>query len=353
MAHEWDRGVLNASSWHGLETVGVMADAAAMIAAGESSGAWPIALRTEALFTGAGLTAPLKGIVGSYEQHPERVLGAVGNRFRATACDEWRDLVRAACAAGAKPTGAFSLRDGSRVLATFEVGVSNGLKTQLLIADAFDGSMKLTCGFTSIRVVCANTMSAAMRQDGKDMAALRHTASLEQKVNALAESIGRAVLSGDKVRAAYEQAKHTYLSAAQGKAIFDALFPEIPAAEGEETAGAKAKRTKAENAREEARRAAKLDINREGDRAGNLATLWNAATYLVDRNLDGSARDSRGDVLDSMLFGARADRIAEIENKITLILKDGTESIVTGQEAISQGIDPRDVGKAMLAEYLA
>jgi hypothetical protein len=73
--------------------------------------------------------------VGSYSAHPERVLGAV-DRFRATACDEWRDLVKAAVAAGAKPTGAFSLRDGSRVLATFEVGISNGLRTQLLLVDA-------------------------------------------------------------------------------------------------------------------------------------------------------------------------------------------------------------------------
>lgn len=350
MAHQWDRGVLNAASWHGLEEVGVMADAEAMIFAGERTGAWPTALTTEELVTRSGLlAAKLSGVVGHYAEHPSRVLGAVGKRFRATACDEWRELVKAAVAAGAKPTGAFSLRDGSRVLATFEVGESNGLRTQLLIADAFDGSMKLTCGFTSIRVVCANTMSAALSADGHAMAAIRHTASLETKVNALSESIAEAVKSGDKVREVYNRARQKQLTREQARIAFDSLFPE--SASGAGTAAA----TRAENERNEARLAAALPINREGERPGNLATLWNAATYLVDRRLDGSPRAVRGDgdALDSMLFGARAERIAEIQNKITLILRDGTESVVTGQEAIEAGISPSDVGKALLLEMLS
>lgn len=41
MAHLWDRGVLNASSWHGLEELGTFADAQAMIEHGERTGAWP------------------------------------------------------------------------------------------------------------------------------------------------------------------------------------------------------------------------------------------------------------------------------------------------------------------------
>ena len=39
MSHEWDRGVLNASSWHGLEEIGVMASAEDIIDAGERTGA--------------------------------------------------------------------------------------------------------------------------------------------------------------------------------------------------------------------------------------------------------------------------------------------------------------------------
>ena len=33
MSHEWHRGVLTTSSWHGLENIGAMPDAGAMIPA--------------------------------------------------------------------------------------------------------------------------------------------------------------------------------------------------------------------------------------------------------------------------------------------------------------------------------
>src|SRR5678809_981078 len=45
MAHLWDRGVLDASSWHGLEELGTFSSAADMIAHGERTGAWPVAVQ--------------------------------------------------------------------------------------------------------------------------------------------------------------------------------------------------------------------------------------------------------------------------------------------------------------------
>jgi hypothetical protein len=344
MSHEWHRGVLTTSSWHGLEEVGVMADDGAMIAHGEKSGAWPVSLRFEKLFTPAGLVAPGRGIVATYATHPEACLSVVGDRYRATTPDEWRSLVRAASAAGAKPTGAFALRDGSRVLATFEVGQTNGLRTQLVVADAFDGSMRLTCGFSSIRVVCANTLSAAMSADGAGMAQLRHTASLETKVNVLAESIQNAVANGDKVRAAYHKAEETRLTKDQAIAVFDRLFPEAP------KDAEKAAKTKADNVRADGRRAMANAVN---DAGPTLATLWNAATYLVDREADGSARKTRGDALDSLLFGSRGDRVGEIQTLIEVILKDGTVQTLPAGEALAIGANPETVGKKVLDDMIA
>src|SRR5262249_55975453 len=152
---------------HRLEEIGSMANAQQMISHGERSGAWPTALRFDDLRTVGGLAAPGRALVASYAQHAEACLGVVGDRYRATSPDGWRALVTAATAAGAQPTGCFSLRGGSIVLATFAVGRSNGLATNLMICDSFDGSKALSCGFTSIRVVCANTMNAAFKQDGK------------------------------------------------------------------------------------------------------------------------------------------------------------------------------------------
>lgn len=323
-----------------------MADEASMIAHGERSGAWPTAVRFDDLVTAGGLKAPGRAVVATYAAHPETCLSVVGDRYRATTPDEWRTLVKAATAAGAKPTGAFALRDGSRVLATFEVGVSNGLRTQLVIADAFDGSMRLACGFSSIRVVCANTLSAAMSQDGKGMAQLRHTASLETKVNVLAESIATAVQSGDKVRDAYHAAEAMQLTRDHAIAVFDRLFPAAP--KDAELAA----KTKADNVRADARRAMQRAENNVGP---SLATLWNAATWLVDRTASGEARAARGgaDRLDSLLFGSRGERVSEIQTIIEVILKDGTTQAVTAADALGMGADRSQVGRKVLDDMLS
>lgn len=338
MAHEWDRGVLASSSWHQLETLGNMSTAADIIAHGETSGAWPTALFYAALVArsedGPELTVPgLEAIVGAYQSHADRVLGVVGGRYRETTPDEWRSLVSAAVDAGAKPTGAFSLREGKRVLATFEVGSGSGIVDHLVLADSFDGSLRLTAGTSSVRVVCANTLSAAMSSDGAHMARLRHTASLETRINALRDAIGDAVKTGSKVRAMFEAASSTVLNKARAKAAFDAMFPEAP-----EDATLVAK-TRAENTRHAARIAAAMPINKVGSTPGNLATLWNAATYLVDRREDGTYRSARGDAdgLDSMLFGARAKQVAEIQTMVEVLMADGTSQAMSVPQAADAG----------------
>lgn len=346
MTHAWHRGTLNASSWHGLEEVGVMVDADAMIDAGERTGAWPVSLREEDVYTATAIkVAGKRAIVADYREHPTACLSVVGGRYRATTTDEWRDLCRAAVEAGATPTGAFSLRDGTRVLATFEVGTSNGLRTNLLIADAFDGSMSLRVGFTSVRVVCANTLSAAMSKDGASMAGLRHTASLEEKVKALTATISEAIESGQTMRATYEATERARLPRSAAERAFDLLFP--PAADD---ASPRAK-TMAENARNDARIAAANPVNDCGD---TVATLWNAATYLVDRNADGSPRETRGaDRLDALLFGARGERVSEIQTIIEVIMRDGSIQHMTAPQAVAAGVDPSLTGRAILDGMLA
>ncbi len=346
MSHEWHAGVLTTSSWHGLEDIGTLQTAEDTIAAGERSGAWPVDVRFDNLRTTEGLVAPGRAVVGTYANAFQTVLGLVGGTYRATAPAEWRDLVTAAVAAGAQPTGAFALRGGSRVLATFDVG-GNGVRTQLVLADSFDGSLKLTAGTTCIRVVCANTLSAAMSSDGAGMAGLKHTASLETKINALREAIGETIATGEKVRDTYHAAEGIRLDGENARKAFNLLFP--PAAEG----ASKSATTRADNVRADARAAARLAVNVAGP-AGTLANLWNAATWLVDRNVDGSTRDARGgaDALDSMLFGARAARVQEIQATIEAILTDGTIAHLTVDAARSHGIDDRQIGRAMLESMI-
>lgn len=85
-----------------------MTDDVAMIGHGETSGAWPVSLRFDELRTPSGLVAPGRGIVATYAEHPEACLSVVGARYHATTPADWRMLVKAAVAAGARPTGAFA-----------------------------------------------------------------------------------------------------------------------------------------------------------------------------------------------------------------------------------------------------
>ena len=317
--HQWDRGVLDSSSWHRLEELGTFTDAPSMITHGERSNAWPIRVHSIApVVRFEGCTFPVdnnRAILASYQSEPARVVGMNGTDYEPTTPESWRELVQAACAAGAQPTGAFSLDEGRKVLATFQVnGNDGGIVTNLLLSDSFDGSSKLTVGTTSIRVVCANTLAASMRADGAGMAKLRHGATMNQKVTALASAIGDSLASGAKMREAFKRATEMRLTSAQAQSIFDELFPAAPE---DATPGIK---TRAENARAEGRKALTLDVNALGP---VLATLWNSATYLVDRRADGSARQLRagGDSLTSMLFGTRGARVADIASVMTRTLE--------------------------------
>jgi hypothetical protein len=343
---EWFRGCLTSASWHKHENVVAMPDADAMIHHGEQSGAWPTAIRFDKLATLGGLSAPGRAVVATYAQHPEACLAVVGDRYRATTPDEWRSLVRAATAAGARPMGAFALRDGSRILATFAVGQRNGIETYLNVMDTLDGTSKLACGTTAIRTVCRNTVAAWVSADGDGMACLRHTASLETKINVLRESIGTAIATGEKVRAAYHAAESMRLTTTDAQKVFDKLFPS--ASEDAD----KAAKSRAENARNDARYAMINPVNSAGP---TLATIWNAATYLVDRLPNGAPRPTRGgtEALDSMLFGSRGERVEEIQTIIDVIMRDGSIQHMTAPAALDIGVDPAIVGRKLLEDILS
>lgn len=85
-----------------------------------------------------------------------------------------------------------------------------------------------------------------------------------------------------------------------------------------------------------------------------LATVWNAATYLVDREVNGTSRKTRGgSAIDSLLFGSRGDRVSEIQTMIEVILRDGSIQSVPASEALAMGANPSSVGRSVLDEMLA
>jgi len=320
-------------------------------------GAWPVALHITTAFaslggqTIAGDSARDRVVVAWYAAHAPRIVGLVGGRYHALPPADFRRLVFAACDAGAKPAGAFSLAAGRKVLATFEVdrgmaGKAGEIVSHVTIADTFDGSHKLQVIDTATRVVCANTLAIARRQAAATMLQAAHTSSIADKVPAMEEAIGEAVRSGRALREAFAERADRALTRSEADALFDALFPPPG-----EKASAHAK-TRAENARADARRAASMAVNDVGP---TVATLQNAATWLVDRKSDGSPRMARGDAdrLDSLLLGDRGSRVQEIETIVQVFMASGQIVDMPATEALdTPGIDPAIVGRAVLSDML-
>src|SRR6185369_9600930 len=164
----------------------------------------------------------------------------------------------------------------------------------------------------------------------------------------LRDAIEAHVKRGETVRETYKSSRELRLARPDAEAIFSSLFPE-PTAELRKDSPAKA--TRLENARSDAARAMKRQENYEGP---TLATIWNAATWLVDRDVNGKAKPARGgaDKLDSLMFGTRGDRIAEIQNVVEVVLRDGSIVSMTVDQARAAGVAASQTGKSPLETLL-
>jgi len=89
-----------------------------------------------------------------------------------------------------------SLREGKHVwvLAKInrdpvEVTSGDGVLAYLLLSNAHDGSRVARCGFTPVRVVCQNTLSAAHAGDASKLLRIRHTANIESALIEVRDTI--------------------------------------------------------------------------------------------------------------------------------------------------------------------
>lgn len=336
--------IAHEAPWHEKGERCAWSDVDDMIASGLACNAIPTGIREEEAFTASGLAVPRKAIVASYANRPDRCVSVAGGKYRALLPSELCDLYRAAGQVGAIPSAIMSLAEGTKTIASFEIASDRRFKTYLNIADALDGSLACVSGASVTRVVCANTCNSWLNTDGKAAAKLRHTSGMVDKLPVMRKAIQDAIKTGESVRKLYDAAASVRLTGTAASLAFSALFPE--AAKGASRNAV----TRAENDRDEARRAARLDINREGGDSGNVATLYNAATFLADRELDGSWRGTRkgSDPLASQMVGSRQSRFAQIEQTIRTIVEvvrpDGTVEAQELAEALRMGIDPAQMG---------
>lgn len=88
------------------------------------------------------------------------------------------------------------------------VGGTDVTDMYLLFTNSFDGSMPISVTFTPIRVVCNNTLSAALRTT-KNKYTFRHTASVNSKINEFAKVMGLLEKNQVNLEGAYNQMAET------------------------------------------------------------------------------------------------------------------------------------------------
>lgn len=198
MAYNKERGM----PWHGLgvETSGLTTSAEMIVAAGLD---W--AVKQQPIFTTLGeKTIAIEGKRANVRSTDGAVLGVVGDRYTPIQNDEMMSFADALLDEGARYETAGSLKSGQVIFAALEIpekiaikGDNGATTTYLVIANGHNGLFPLKAMITPVRVVCMNTLNAALGST-KMSFTLRHTAKIEEKVSEAKRALGLASAAVDE-----------------------------------------------------------------------------------------------------------------------------------------------------------
>lgn len=207
MAHEVESMFyVNETPWHGLgyrfETPPPTVDEAMKMAGLD----WQVSLQP--VYRKRAFNASTNQDV--FEEIPESrctvrstdnaLLGVVGDRFKPLQnVDAFKTFQPFLDSGEAAFETAGSLRGGRRVWILAKLNRPNAVivpgdevRKYLLLSHGHDGSMSINYGLTPIRVVCANTLSAAQTNKSSQLLKLRHTANAGIALEAVSEIVNAA-----------------------------------------------------------------------------------------------------------------------------------------------------------------
>ena len=227
------------------------------------------------------------------------VLGVVGERYKVLQNEDLFSFADNMLDGGRWET-AGSIKNGTVVFGSLaldrevvldESGVGDKINTYLLVHTSHDGSLAVQASVTPVRVVCQNTLNAALH-GVKQSFKIRHTSTVTGKVQAAREALGLANTYLDE----FEKEAQTLI---QKEITADTFFDIIKAAYPEPDKDVKGSLTKWTN---------KVDTLwdiYQGDtvaQAGIMNTAWGAYNTLTER-LDWF-RNPRGGNAEGVLAAA-------------------------------------------------
>lgn len=159
-------------------------------------------------------------------------LSTVGKRYKVLQNEELAEF-GATLGSGARWETGGSIKNGRVVFLSAALeretvldpsGVSDVVKTYLLLHTSHDGSVSIQASITPVRVVCANTLNFALRSV-KQSFKVRHTQTLEGKMATARETLGLASLYMDDFDKQAQALFQTPVNAKQVEDIFAAAYP--------------------------------------------------------------------------------------------------------------------------------
>lgn len=142
-----------------------------------------------------------------FDRSQNDVLGVVGERYTTLQNEELFSFADYMLDGGGRWETAGSIKGGRQVFGSIALeresildpsGVSDVVKTYLLVNTSHDGSVAIQASVTPVRVVCANTLNLAIgggrgrRRDVPQSFKIRHTQTVNGKVQAAREALGLA-----------------------------------------------------------------------------------------------------------------------------------------------------------------
>ncbi len=249
---------------------------------------------------GVDIPVPSRNVVLRGHGTEVEAMAVVGDRYHVVQNEELFSFADALIDEGARWESAGQFRNGKTVFGAFYLpndividpqGAADTIHTFLLVASSHDGTLPLTGIPTNVRVYCQNTLTMALK-GAADSFKMRHTQSIEGKVQSAREAIGITFAKRDAWSEAANALYETSVSNAEFVKIVTDIYPK-PESES------KAALTRWEN---------KVDLLGDLWNGGNddipftnaniTGTAWGALNALTERiDHHRTARGNDGEVL--------------------------------------------------------
>ena len=161
------------------------------------------------------------------------ILGVVGERYKVVQNEQLFDFGYNLLHGGASWESAGSIKNGTIVFGSLVVpkeftldpnGANDKTTTYLLVHTSHDGSVSVQASITPVRVVCQNTLNLAIGSV-KQSFKLRHTATVEGKIQLASETLGLTIQYMDDFE---KEAKALFETPINDKQVYDIITAVYP-----------------------------------------------------------------------------------------------------------------------------